>query len=39
VYKAEYANAQQKLAAEFGPKQARKMMTLGNEARKNADKK
>lgn len=39
VYKAEYKNAQQKLADKFGPKQARKMMTLSNEARKNADKK
>ena len=39
VYKAEYKNAQQKLADKFGPKQARKMMTLSNDARKNADKK
>ncbi len=37
VYKAEYKNAQQKLADKFGPKQARKMMTLSNEARKNAE--
>ena len=39
VYKSEYKNAQEKLAAEFGAKDARKMMTLSNEARKNADKK
>ncbi|NCG04625.1 MAG: hypothetical protein GWO82_04755 [Bacteroidetes bacterium] len=39
VYKAEYTNAQQKLAVEFGKKQAQKMMSLSNEARKNADKK
>lgn len=39
VYKSEYANAQQKLAAEFGKKQAQKMMLMSNEARKNADKK
>lgn len=39
VYKAEYANAQKKLATEFGQKQARKMMLLSNEARKNADNK
>jgi hypothetical protein len=39
VYKSEYKKAQEKLAAEFGAKDARKMMTLSNEARKNADKK
>ena len=39
VYKSEYKNAQEKLAAEFGVKDARKIMTLSNEARKNADKK
>ena len=39
IYKAEYVNAQQKLAAEFGKKQSQKMMSLSNEARKNADKK
>lgn len=39
VYKSEYKNAQEKLAAEFGAKKARKMMTLSNEARKNAEKK
>ena len=38
IYKAEFSNAQNKLAAEFGEKQARKMMLLSNEARKNADK-
>lgn len=39
VYKAEFSNAQKKLAAEFGQKQAREMMLLSNEARKNADNK
>ena len=39
VYKSEYKKAQEKLAAEFGAKDARKMMTLSNEARKNAEKK
>lgn len=39
VYSAEYKNAQQKLAEEFGPKMARKMMSLSNEARKKADNK
>ena len=39
VYKSEYKNAQEKLAAEFGAKDARKMMTLSNEARKNAENK
>ena len=39
VYRSEYKKAQQKLAAEFGAKDARKMMSLSNEARKNADKK
>lgn len=39
VYKSEYKNAQEKLAAEFGAKDARKMMNLSNEARKNAEKK
>ena len=38
VYSAEYKIAQQKLADEFGPKNARKMMSLSNEARKKADK-
>ena len=37
VYSAEYKVAQQKLADRFGPKMARKMMSLGNEARKKAD--
>jgi hypothetical protein len=37
VYKSEYKKAQEKLAAEFGAKDARKMMSLSNEARKNAD--
>ena len=37
VYSAEYKIAQQKLADEFGAKMARKMMSLSNEARKNAD--
>jgi len=36
VYSAEYKVAQQKLADRFGPKMARKMMSLGNEARKKA---
>tara|TARA_Y100000385_G_C12637224_1_gene443847 strand:- start:18 stop:374 length:357 start_codon:yes stop_codon:yes gene_type:complete len=39
VYKSEYKNAQEKLAAEFGAKDARKMMNLSNEARKNAENK
>lgn len=39
VYKSEYKKAQEKLAAEFGAKDARKMMTLSNEARKNAENK
>jgi len=39
IYKAEFSNAQKKLAAEFGQKQAREMMLLSNEARKNADNK
>ena len=39
VYKSEYKTAQEKLAVEFGVKDARKIMTLSNEARKNADKK
>jgi hypothetical protein len=39
VYSAEYKNAQQKLSKEFGPKMARKMMSLSNEARKKADNK
>jgi hypothetical protein len=39
IYKSEYKKAQEKLAVEFGDKVARKMMTLSNEARKNADKK
>ena len=39
VYKSESKNAQEKLVAEFGAKKARKMMTLSNEARKNAEKK
>ena len=38
VYSAEYKIAQQKLADEFGAKNARKMMILSNEARKKADK-
>ena len=38
VYSAEYKIAQQKLADEFGAKNARKMMSLSNEARKKADK-
>ena len=38
VYSAEYKIAQQKLAEEFGAKNARKMMSLSNEARKKADK-
>ena len=38
VYSAEYKVAQQKLAEEFGAKNARKMMSLSNEARKKADK-
>ena len=38
VYSAAYKAAQQKLAADFGAKMARKMMSLSNEARKNADK-
>lgn len=37
IYKDEYSKAQQKLAAEFGPKMARRFMQLSNEARKNAD--
>tara|TARA_B100000900_G_scaffold174719_1_gene148220 strand:+ start:5749 stop:6105 length:357 start_codon:yes stop_codon:yes gene_type:complete len=38
VYSAEYKIAQQKLADEFGAKNARKMMSLSNEARKKTDK-
>jgi hypothetical protein len=38
VYSAEYKIAQQKLADEFGAKNARKMMSLSNEARKKSDK-
>ena len=38
VYSAEYKIAQQKLADKFGAKNARKMMSLSNEARKKADK-
>jgi hypothetical protein len=38
VYSAEYKIAQQKLADEFGAKNAREMMSLSNEARKKADK-
>tara|TARA_B110000444_G_C18774719_1_gene564330 strand:+ start:61 stop:417 length:357 start_codon:yes stop_codon:yes gene_type:complete len=39
VYKSEYKKAQEKLATEFGIKEAGKMMNLSNEARKNAEKK
>ena len=39
VYSAEYKIAQQKLADKFGAKNARKMMSLSNDARKKADNK
>lgn len=37
VYKSEYAKSQQRLAEKFGNKTSREMMTLSNEARKQAD--
>ena len=39
VYRTAFANAQAKLEQEFDKKTARKIMSLSNEARKNADKK
>ena len=39
VYRTAFANAQTKLEKEFDKKTARKIMSLSNEARKNADKK
>jgi len=39
VYRTAFANAQTKLEEEFDKKTARKIMSLSNEARKNADKK